>query len=216
MGHIRYLCVNTPLWQQYSSILVELELPSESMIPMEEKDLILLCQRQNRSAQNALWQQYAPLMMSICLRYLKHMETAEDILVQSFYRIFRKIDTFKSEGSFEGWMKRIVVNECLMEIRKRKSNFLTLAIDDINEDPYEEAIDTLEYEELLQLLDSLPDGYRTVFNLYVIEGYKHKEIADSLGISINTSKSQLLLARRRLQEYYKKKYNHILTTTKMA
>lgn len=174
---------------------------------MEEKELIQRCQRKERKAQNELWKQYAPLMMSICLRYLKHVESAEDILVQAFYRIFRKIDTFKGEGSFEGWLKRVVVNECLMDLRKRKSSFLTVSIDKILVEPKVDWIDNLEYEEVLSLLNGLPEGYRTVFNLYVIEGYKHKEIAALLGVSINTSKSQLLLARRRLQEMFKKKYN---------
>ncbi len=174
---------------------------------MEEKELIRRCQQKDRRAQNELWKKYAPLMMSICLRYLKHMESAEDMLVQAFYRIFRKIDTFKGAGSFEGWLKRVVVNECLMELRKRKSHFLTVSIDNIIEEPKVEWVDNLEYEEVLELLSGLPLGYRTVFNLYVIEGYKHKEIAKLLGVSINTSKSQLLLARRRLQEMFKKKYN---------
>ena len=94
-----------------------------------------------------------------------------------------------------------------MDLRKRKSLFLTVSIDHILEEPKVEWVDHLEYEEILELLNKLPEGYRTVFNLYVIEGYKHKEIAELLGVSINTSKSQLLLARRRLREMFKKKYN---------
>jgi len=178
---------------------------------MEEKELIRRCQLNDRKAQNHLWKLYAPLMMSICLRYLKNVESAEDILVQAFYRIFKKIDTFKGEGSFEGWLKRVVVNECLMDLRKRKTQYLTMSIDSILEEPKVEWVDNLEYEEILGLLAGLPEGYRTVFNLYVIEGYKHKEIAKLLGVSINTSKSQLLLARRRLQEMFKKKYSQCKT-----
>lgn len=176
---------------------------------MDERILIERCQNNDRKAQNELWSQYAPLMMSICLRYLKHMETAEDILVQAFHRIFRKMETFKGEGSFEGWLKRIVINECLMELRKRRAQFLTVSVDEVLVQPSIEWEDNLEYEELLSLLDELPEGYRTVFNLYVIEGFKHREIAEMLGVSINTSKSQLLLARRRLQTMIKKKYDAI-------
>ncbi len=174
---------------------------------MNEVQLIERCQRNDRKAQNQLWRQYAPLMMSICLRYLKQVETAEDILVQAFYKIFSKVDTFKGNGSFEGWLKRIVINECLMELRKRKSQFLTVSLDKITDEPMIEWDYQLEYEEILDLLNQLPEGYRTVFNLYVIEGYKHREIAEMLGISINTSKSQLLLGRRKLQNVIKKKYN---------
>lgn len=174
---------------------------------MEEKQLIQQCQKNERRAQNTLWLKYAPRMLSICLRYLKSKEAAEDILVQAFYRVFTKIDTFQFAGSFEGWVKRIVINECLMELRKSKSMFLTVEIDDYKDALQENLGDPLEYEELITLLNQLPMGYRTVFNMYVIEGFKHREIAEKLGISINTSKSQLLLARRRLQDLFKKKYN---------
>ena len=116
-------------------------------------------------------------MLSICKRYLKQTELAEDIMVHAFYKIFSKIDSFNNKGSFEGWMKRIVINECLMELRKKKSQYLTVAIEDMNHEPEVAWQDSLEYEELLALLNHLPDGYRTVFNLYVIEGYTHKELS---------------------------------------
>jgi len=174
---------------------------------MVEKELIQRCQNGERKAQNTLWQQYSPKMLSICLRYLKHMETAEDILVQAFYRVYTKIHTYRFAGSFEGWIKRIVINECLMELRKSKSMFLTIELDQTNDVALEDYGDPLEYEELINLLDQMPTGYRTVFNLYVIEGFKHREIAEKLGVSINTSKSQLLLARRKMQGLIKKKYN---------
>lgn len=178
---------------------------------MGETDIIKACKRHDRKAQNLLFQRYAPLMLSICKRYLKQTELAEDIMVHAFYKIFSKIDSFNNKGSFEGWMKRIVINECLMELRKKKSQYLTVAIEDMNHEPEVAWQDSLEYEELLALLNHLPDGYRTVFNLYVIEGYKHKEIAEQLGVSINTSKSQLILARRKLQGLIKKKYASKLT-----
>lgn len=172
----------------------------------KEKHIIAQCIKNDRRAQNELFKTYAPLMLSICMRYLKNRETAEDILIHGFKKIFEKIGTFKQEGSFEGWMKRIVINECLMELRKKKNQYLTVSIDNMNYEPEYFEPDNLEYEEILKLLDLLPNGYRTVFNLYVIEGFKHKEIAAQLGISINTSKSQLILARRKLQTLLKKKY----------
>ena len=171
-----------------------------------ESDIIKACRAQDRKAQNLLFNRYAPLMLSICKRYLKTIELAEDIMVHSFHKIFSKINTFKDVGSFEGWMKRIVVNECLMELRKKKNHYLTVSLDEMHNDPLVEWDNRLEYEEILQLLDHLPVGYRTVFNLYVIVGYKHREIAEQLGVSINTSKSQLILARRKLQAIIKKKY----------
>lgn len=172
---------------------------------MDTNDIVKRCKKDDRVAQNILYKKYAPLFFSICMRYIKSNTIAEDILVQAFYRIFNSIGDFKNEGSFEGWMKRIVVNECLMELRRSKNFSMTLSIDELDVPIEVEWQDKLHYEELLNLLDQLPDGYRTVFNLYVIEGYKHKEIAEQLGISINTSKSQLILARRKLQSILKKK-----------
>lgn len=168
-------------------------------------DIIQQCERHDRKAQNELFAHYAPILLSIALRYVKDHQKAEDVLVKSFYKVFTKINEFKGAGSFEGWMKKIVVNECLMDIRKNKNFSMTIAIDQVQNDLRVEWRDNLTYEEILSLLDDLPDGYRTVFNLYVIEGYKHREIADLLDISINTSKSQLILARRKLQSIIKKK-----------
>ena len=173
-----------------------------------EANIIKKVQEQDPSAQKILYDKYAPLFYAICLRYMKNKMDAEDMLVESFCRIFSKIDQFKGEGSFEGWMKRIVVNECLMRIRK--SNNLSLHVDieqayDVGED--QTVISDINYKELLELVDELPQGYKTVFNLYVIEGYKHREIAELLDISINTSKSQLILAKKKMRELYKKKLN---------
>lgn len=178
-------------------------------IDMELTLLIQRCKNKERAAQNHLYEQYAPVLLSIALRYMKHMDQAEDALVKAFYKILDGIDKYSDKGSFEGWMKRIVVNECLMALRKKKSMAMTLPVDEAeNQVPDEQQHDPLVYEELLALLDELPVGYRTVFNLYAIEGYKHREIADMLGISINTSKSQLILARRKLQALLKKKVNY--------
>jgi len=139
--------------------------------------------------------------------------SAEDVMITSFYKIFTKIDQYKNQGSFEGWMKRIVINESLMHLRKH--NNLNLHVDvekapQIKEDAV--ILNELYLDDMLEMLEELPNGYRTVFNLYVIEGYKHREIAELLGISINTSKSQLILAKKKFKVLYKKKQNNIWLT----
>ena len=154
-----------------------------------------------------LFNSYAPLFKSICLRYMKNEVDAEDALIKGFYKIFKNLHSFKGEGSLEGWMKRIVVNECLMLLRKNHNINMMVAIDDasVMNSLKVDFVDNLTYKEVLALLDELPVGYRTVFNMYVIEGYKHREIGEKLGISINTSKSQLILAKKKLQQLVKKK-----------
>lgn len=172
---------------------------------MDLNQIIQACKRGDRKSQKQLYDHYAPLFMSICLRYLKNREDAEDVLVHSFYKIFANIQKYSGKGSFEGWMKKLLVNECLMFLRKRH-NF-NLSIDSAHYIAADEISvqDKLQYEDLIVCLDLLPPGYRTVFNLYVIEGFKHREIAEQLGISINTSKSQLILAKQRMKSIIKKK-----------
>jgi RNA polymerase sigma-70 factor (ECF subfamily) len=168
--------------------------------------IIELCKNEDPIGQKMLYDAYSPLLFAICLRYLKSREDAEDTLIESFYKIFTKIGSYKNEGSFEGWMKRITVNEALMSLRKKNILNLSVELSNINEPSTEEnIIDKISYEELLTIMDSLPPGYRTVFNMYLIEGYKHREIADMLNISINTSKSQLILAKKKMRELIKKK-----------
>lgn len=151
-----------------------------------------------------LYAEYSPLLFSIAKRYLKNEEDAEDAMIEGFFKIFTKINTYSGEGSFEGWMRRIIVNECLMKLRKVR-NF-TLALEEAYDIGIDETITpNLAYKDLLSVLKHLPTGYRTIFNLYVIEGYKHREIAEKLGISINTSKSQLILAKKRVRDLVKKK-----------
>ena len=174
----------------------------------ETNNIVKRCKSRDPIAQKALYAKYSPLFYGICLRYLKNAQESEDVLIESFFKIFTKIDQFKEEGSFEGWMKRIVVNSCLMRIRK--NNNLNLHVDletayHVKEDAT--AITDINHSELLELINDLPKGYRTVFNMYVIEGYKHREIGEILGISINTSKSQLILAKKKMRELYKKKHD---------
>ncbi|MFM2393235.1 MAG: polymerase, sigma-24 subunit, ecf subfamily protein [Bacteroidota bacterium] len=167
------------------------------------EELIVGCKNKDASAQKQLYNQYKSVLFSICRRYINVSEDAEDVLIEAFVKIFEKVEDYKSEGSFEGWMKRIAVNEALMFLRKKRKilNELSETHYEISEEPhYDDEFDELK---ILELFDKLPDGYRTILNLYVVEGYKHKEIAEILGISINTSKSQLILARKRMQDIIK-------------
>lgn len=139
-------------------------------------------------------------MFSVCRRYIGQAGEAEDVLICGFTKVFQKIDQFKAEGSFEGWVRRIMVNESLSHIRKNKSMYLEVEIEKAEREPDYGMLDgQLEAEDLQKMIDRLPSGYRTVFNLYAIEGFSHKEIGEKLGISENTSKSQLSRARKHLQ-----------------
>ena len=129
---------------------------------------------------------------------------AEDVLVTSFMKIFDKIEQFKHEGCFEGWVRRIVVNEALTCLRRNRSMYLETELEKVDQDPnYKSLSDHLEAEDLINMVNDLPAGYRIVFNMYAIDGYSHKEIAESLGISESTSKSQLSRARTYLQKVLK-------------
>lgn len=163
------------------------------------------CKAGNRKAQKALYDFYSPVLMGICRRYLRNSEDAEDVFLDGMFKIFDKINHYKGEGSFEGWMKRIMINESLMHLRKYKKQKLTVEWTQVDEPENAVVLDQLAVEDLKSMIDDLPQGYRTVFNLYVIEGFKHREIAEQLGISINTSKSQLILAKKKMQEFLKKK-----------
>ena len=139
-------------------------------------------------------------MFSVCRRYVMQLQEAEDILVCGFTKVFQKLDQYKGQGSFEGWVRRIMVNECLTFIRRNKSMYLEVEIEKASREPdFQKLSDQLEVEDLEKMIDRLPMGYKTVFNLYAIEGFSHKEIAEKLGISENTSKSQLSRARVHLQ-----------------
>jgi RNA polymerase sigma factor (sigma-70 family) len=167
----------------------------------DEEELISKCRKYDRHAQKELYEKYASKMYTLCLRYVKDEAEAEDITISSFVKVLDRIDQFKGEGSFEGWIRRIVVNESLTYIRRNKSMYLEVDIEKADREPNYGSLDNqLEAEDLLKLIQQLPTGYRTVFNLYAIEGYSHKEIAKELSISENTSKSQLSRARSLLQK----------------
>ncbi|HEY3402759.1 MAG TPA: RNA polymerase sigma factor [Ohtaekwangia sp.] len=166
-----------------------------------EDELIKGCIKRDRSAQKRLFDTYSSKMYGICYRYVKDPMEAEDILVTAFTKILDKIEQFKNEGSFEGWIRRIMVNEALTHLRRNRSMYLETDLEQADREPDYDTLDNyLEAEDLMNIIQELPSGYRIVFNMYAIDGYSHKEIADHLGISENTSKSQLSRARTYLQK----------------
>jgi RNA polymerase sigma factor (sigma-70 family) len=167
-----------------------------------EKDLIDHCRDGQRQAQRELYERYAGMMLAVCCRYIADRDEAEDVMIGAFMKVFSKIDQFKHEGSFEGWIRRITVNESLTYIRRNKHMYLQVDIENANREPDYSVLDNhLHAEDLMKLIEQLPTGYRTVFNMYAIEGFSHKEIAEKLEISENTSKSQLSRARALLQKH---------------
>lgn len=164
-----------------------------------EEGLLQGCLAGDRIAQRQLYETYSGKFLALCLRYLKDRELAEDVMIQGFMKIFEKLPQFEAKGSFEGWMKRIVVTQALMALRG--SSQLTVSLDEVNGNvDNSEEMTHLEAAELMELVQSLPLGYRTVFNLYAIEGYSHQEISVLLGITESGSKSQLNRARGALKE----------------
>ncbi|SEQ24215.1 RNA polymerase sigma factor [Neolewinella agarilytica] len=174
---------------------------------MTEQDLITGCKGNDRRAQRAVYDRYSPVMLAVARRYTARDADAEDVLVTAFFKVFDKIASFNEQGSFEGWIRRIVVNEALMLLRKKHALKQASELDDVNPATFSvpaSATARLAEADIMALLDTMPAGYRTVFNLYVVEGYKHREIAEMLEISINTSKSQLILAKKRMREQLEK------------
>lgn len=173
----------------------------------EEKEIIELAVGNNRHAQQKLYSKFAPKMLSVCRQYIKDLNQAEDIMITSFMKVFTNLQHFEHKGSFEGWIRRIMINECISFIRVNKK---VTFIDD--ENYFTESFNNIEsqfsVEDIQFLIDNLPEGYKMVFNLYAIEGYKHQEIATMLGINEGTSKSQLSHARKMLQDNINKLKNY--------
>jgi RNA polymerase sigma-70 factor, ECF subfamily len=166
-----------------------------------EEELVRKCLMQDSKAQRDLYVWYSGKMMGVCLRYIKDRGEAEGVMVGGFMNIFEKINQFSQKGSFEGWIRRIMVNEALSYIRRNKSMSVEVDLEEASGKPdFKFLGETLEEMELLELIHELPVGYRTVFNMYAIEGYSHKEIGKMLEISQNTSKSQLSRARSWLRQ----------------
>ena len=160
--------------------------------------------RGERKMQQELYQRFASKMYGVCLRYAGSAEEAEDVLQEGFIKVFNKIGSFRGDGSFEGWIRRIFVNTAIEHYRKKiYLQPITEYEEDTVEGKYLSILDKLEEKDIIQLVQQLSPGYRTVFNMYVIEGYSHKQIAEALGISEGTSKSQLSRAKQILQDMVK-------------
>jgi RNA polymerase sigma factor (sigma-70 family) len=173
------------------------------VIPLfsQEAQLVKALKKADPKAQRQLYEKYASRMLGVCRRYIGDPSAAEDVLVEAFVKVFDKIEQFKGEGSFEGWIRRIMVNEALGYLRQHRRNQEDVSLDEVQGIANFEQTDcALEVEELMSMIGTLPVGYRTIFNLYAIEGYSHAEIAVMLGITESTSKSQLHRARALLQQ----------------
>jgi len=166
-----------------------------------ESDLINGCMEGDRRMQEELYRRFSPRMYAVCLRYAGNAEEAEDILQEGFIKVFKKLDSFRSEGSFEGWVRRIFVNTAIEHFRRKRYLMpVTEKEENTIEGKFTSVLDELGAKDIMALVQELSPGYRTVFNMYVVEGYTHKEIADMLGISEGTSKSQLSRAKVILQD----------------
>jgi RNA polymerase sigma-70 factor, ECF subfamily len=173
----------------------------------KEKELIQLAVQNNRQAQQKIYSNFSPKMLGVCRQYIKDIHLAEDVMITAFMKVFVHLKNFEHKGSFEGWIRRIIINECISYIRVQKE------VKYIDEEEFiEESANNIEsqlsIDDIQFLIDNLPDGYKMVFNLYVVEGYKHQEIAKMLGITEGTSKSQLSHARKMLQEQILKLNNY--------
>jgi len=173
---------------------------------MNEDQMVQGCIDGNAITQRNLYDRFSGKMMGVCLRYTTYSEDAQDILQDGFVKVFTKIDSYNQSGSLEGWIRRIMVNTALEWLRKNKALQETLNMDDLQviHVGYNETASETHANDLLEMVNKLPAGYRSIFNLYAIDGYNHVEIAEMLDISVGTSKSQYARARRLLQKMLSK------------
>jgi RNA polymerase sigma factor (sigma-70 family) len=174
---------------------------------MDDNTLVKECLNENPKAQKALFDKFAPKMLSVCLRYIKNTEKAEDVLQDGFIKVFVNLLNYKHSGVLEGWIRRIIVNTCLDELKKNKKLLLNISVEEVEYklESNDFVLEQMMADDLLKLIQSMPEGYRVIFNMFAIEGYAHQEIATKLGISESTSKSQYLRARGYLRERIEKK-----------
>lgn len=174
----------------------------KSNYTIPETDLISGCIAGDRRMQEELYRRFAPKMYAVCLRYANNADDAQDLLQEGFIKVYRNLHRFRAEGSFEGWIRRVFVNTSIEHFRKKstKLSMVTDKEENTIEDADITALHKLAEKDIINIIQELSPGYRTVFNLYVVEGYSHKEIGDMLGISEGTSKSQLARAKGVLQK----------------
>jgi RNA polymerase sigma-70 factor (ECF subfamily) len=173
----------------------------EVSVQNQDAQLIERCKEGDRSAQEALYNRFASKMMGVCMRYAGDRDVAADMLQEGFIKVFRYLHQFRGDGSVEGWIRRIMVNTALAHLRKQKALQYKVPLSEAEEHAEPATVhQSMNADALMELVQQLPDGYRAVFNLYAIEGYEHQEIAEMLGISEGTSKSQMARARRWLKK----------------
>lgn len=166
---------------------------------MRDDQIIQGCIQRDLKAQKMLYDRHARKMMGVCLRYCKNQDEAKDLLQDGFIKVFEKISTYRGEGSLEAWIKKIVITTALEEIRRKKIDFMRLPDENVEEDEPIATDSKLQTQDLLRIIQQLPEGFRVVFNLYAIEGFSHNEIAEKLNITEGTSKSQYARARAYIQ-----------------
>lgn len=169
---------------------------------MTDEQLVKECVAGNPIAQKTFYDRFAKKMMGVCLRYTSNYEEAQDILQDAFVKIYGKLPEFESKGSLEGWIRRIIVNTALDQYRKNKKYLNDVDVDSVEFmlEKKDFIVESMNAEDLLKVVQAIPEGYRIVFNLFAIEGYSHKEIADKLGVTESTSKSQYSRAKKLLRQ----------------
>jgi RNA polymerase sigma factor (sigma-70 family) len=191
-------------------------LNTESNQNISETDLIRGCLSKDRKMQEMLYHRFSSKMYAVCLRYCKDADDAQDLLQDGFVKIYKNLDKYRGDGSFEGWIRRIFVNTSIEHFRKSiKNNSVADSSEVVIEDPSWNALDNLGEKDIIKIIQELSPGYRQVFNMYVIEGYSHKDIGDILGISEGTSKSQLARAKAILKKMVEEKLNEKRTNTNL-
>lgn len=170
---------------------------------MTDEQLVKKCLEKDALAQKQLFEFYSKRMMGVCLRYSRDRDEAQEVLQMGFIKVFEKLTLFNGKGSLEGWIRKVVVNTALDNIRKNKKFLDNVEMDKVDYQLQNDDVsgyESLKAQDLLGIIQEMPTGFRTVFNLFAIEGYSHKEIAEELGISVNTSKSQYSRARAYLKK----------------
>lgn len=165
--------------------------------------LIKKAAKGKRNAQHMLFELHAPKMLSVCRYYIKDIQNAESVMLNGFFKAFTNLKSFKNEGSFEGWLRRIMVREAISFLRQEKQIEFSIEEEVVTQETYNNVDSNIAVAQIQQIIDELPEGYKMVFVMYAIEGYKHSEISQILGISEGTSKSQLFKARQMLQKQIK-------------
>ncbi len=172
------------------------------VIPLfkNEKQLIARAAKNHRDAQQHLYEKYSGKMLSVCRMYVKDLQHAEDVMLTGFFKVFAHLKDFKHEGSFEGWVRRIMIRESISFLRKKNELEFQEEMESVKSEGFDTIQAEIDVDHIQRLIDALPEGYKAVFVLYAVEGYKHAEIAELLKITVGTSKSQLFKAKKMLQE----------------